>query len=285
MSVSPKAQEPSIDEILDSIRRIIADEDLAIDMSEEVNRAYKHPAAVQASPQLRSGVQPDRRHAEEAVPVARVVRPQVSGADRGVRYAPVSSVQSEPALVEPRYRSVEQTKPAARVVNPPVREPEPRRQSGLVQKPAREPARQEGYGAEARPSAGAGGMNVARQPNSSPSKHGDDRMENTVPPVFGGNANVRPRASAAPQSNEQQATDVRAPLPRRDLLSPAVDAAVSAAFQSLGDLVLPQHERTVEDLVKEILRPMLKEWLDQNLAGIVERLVRAEIERVTGNIR
>lgn len=77
----------------------------------------------------------------------------------------------------------------------------------------------------------------------------------------------------------------RVPVPRKDLLSPAVDAAVAAAFKSLGDLVLPQQERTVEDLVKEILRPMLKEWLDQNLPGIVERLVRAEIERVTSTLR
>ncbi|WP_282641554.1 DUF2497 domain-containing protein [Xanthobacter autotrophicus] len=67
---------------------------------------------------------------------------------------------------------------------------------------------------------------------------------------------------------------------RRDLLSPNVDDVVAAAFQSLGDLLLPQKQRTIEDLVKEILRPMLKDWLDQNLPTIVERLVRAEIERV-----
>ncbi|MDI4662852.1 DUF2497 domain-containing protein [Xanthobacter autotrophicus] len=67
---------------------------------------------------------------------------------------------------------------------------------------------------------------------------------------------------------------------RRDLLSPNVDDVVAAAFQSLGDLLLPQKQRTIEDLVKEILRPMLKDWLDQNLPDIVERLVRAEIERV-----
>ncbi len=67
---------------------------------------------------------------------------------------------------------------------------------------------------------------------------------------------------------------------RRDLLSPNADAAVMAAFRNLGDVLLPQKERTVEDLVKEILRPMLKDWLDANLPAIVEDLVRAEIERV-----
>ena len=39
--------------------------------------------------------------------------------------------------------------------------------------------------------------------------------------------------------------------------------------------------RTLEDLVKEMLRPMLKTWLDDNLPGMVERIVRAEIERVS----
>lgn len=72
---------------------------------------------------------------------------------------------------------------------------------------------------------------------------------------------------------------------RKDLISPAVDAAVTAAFESLGDLVLPTHERTVEDLVKEILRPMLKSWLDENLPHLVERLVRQEIERISRNAR
>ncbi|MFG1417141.1 DUF2497 domain-containing protein [Xanthobacter sp. V0B-10] len=95
----------------------------------------------------------------------------------------------------------------------------------------------------------------------------------------------RPIPNPAPIRAEGPAPERRAPLPRKDLLSPAVDAAVATAFKSLGDLVLPQQERTVEDLVKEILRPMLKEWLDQNLAGIVERLVRAEIERVTSSLR
>ena len=39
--------------------------------------------------------------------------------------------------------------------------------------------------------------------------------------------------------------------------------------------------RTIEDLVKEVMRPMIREWLDDNLPALVERLVSREIERLT----
>jgi hypothetical protein len=69
--------------------------------------------------------------------------------------------------------------------------------------------------------------------------------------------------------------------PRGQLLSRATSAAVDSAFNSLAQTVLVQNARTLEDLVREMLRPMLKGWLDDNLPAMVERLVRAEIERVS----
>jgi cell pole-organizing protein PopZ len=65
------------------------------------------------------------------------------------------------------------------------------------------------------------------------------------------------------------------------LISPTTTAAVDSAFNTLAQTVLVQNARTLEDLVREMLRPMLKIWLDDNLPGLVERLVRAEIERVS----
>lgn len=65
------------------------------------------------------------------------------------------------------------------------------------------------------------------------------------------------------------------------LLSSKTRAAVDSAFNALAQTVLVQNGRTLEDLVREMLRPMLKSWLDDNLPGMVERLVRAEIERVS----
>jgi cell pole-organizing protein PopZ len=70
-------------------------------------------------------------------------------------------------------------------------------------------------------------------------------------------------------------------LPGLPLLSPRTTAAVDTAFNSLTHTVLMQNARTLEDLVREMLKPMLKAWLDDNLPNIVERLVRAEIERVS----
>lgn len=64
------------------------------------------------------------------------------------------------------------------------------------------------------------------------------------------------------------------------LLSQRTDQAVGQAFQHLAGSILAGSQRTLDDIVREMLRPMLKEWLDDNLPGIVERLVRAEIERV-----
>ncbi|WP_445678591.1 DUF2497 domain-containing protein [Radicibacter daui] len=77
-----------------------------------------------------------------------------------------------------------------------------------------------------------------------------------------------------------------APMPRtvRDavedgLMSAASRHAASLAFSRLtGDM--PMGARTVEQLMMEMMRPLLKEWLDNNLPHIVEEMVREEIERV-----
>lgn len=64
------------------------------------------------------------------------------------------------------------------------------------------------------------------------------------------------------------------------LLSDQTSSAVTSAFGDLAHTVLTNNARTLEDLVKDMLKPMLKSWLDDNLPTMVERLVRAEIERV-----
>ena len=73
----------------------------------------------------------------------------------------------------------------------------------------------------------------------------------------------------------------RAAIDEGSLVSAATSAAVDSAFNTLAQTVLVQNGRTLEDLVREMLRPLLKTWLDDNLPSMVERLVRAEIDRVS----
>lgn len=69
------------------------------------------------------------------------------------------------------------------------------------------------------------------------------------------------------------------------LLSDGSHAAVSGAFERLREAAAPAPSpsmaMTVEELMRDMLRPLLKDWLDKNLPALVERLVRAEIERLS----
>jgi len=73
------------------------------------------------------------------------------------------------------------------------------------------------------------------------------------------------------------------------ILSSASSGAAAAAFARLAavprerrDILVGAGDRTLEDIVREALRPLLQSWLDENLPQLVERLVRAEIARVVG---
>ncbi|MFB2563593.1 PopZ family protein [Rhizobium sp. IMFF44] len=64
------------------------------------------------------------------------------------------------------------------------------------------------------------------------------------------------------------------------LMSEATGAQVSRSFEELAAIVDGSPRRSLDELAQEMLRPMLQEWLDDNLPTLVERLVREEIERV-----
>jgi hypothetical protein len=62
------------------------------------------------------------------------------------------------------------------------------------------------------------------------------------------------------------------------------DRAASAAASHFGSLsaaiAMPKTDRTLEDVVRELLRPLLQQWLDENLPGIVQQAVEAEVDRI-----
>jgi cell pole-organizing protein PopZ len=85
---------------------------------------------------------------------------------------------------------------------------------------------------------------------------------------------------------ENRAVETRPVEPRKAaeepsaLLSASANASIASSFQSLAQTMLFKDKGVLEDMARDMLRPMLKQWLDDNLPTMVERLVRAEIERV-----
>jgi len=77
----------------------------------------------------------------------------------------------------------------------------------------------------------------------------------------------------------------RAPEPRAGDEEPlvgrgAAESAASSFGQLAQSLAMPRDGRTLEDVVRELLRPLLKAWLDEHLPGIVQAKVEAEVERI-----
>jgi cell pole-organizing protein PopZ len=90
-----------------------------------------------------------------------------------------------------------------------------------------------------------------------------------------GGQRVVPRAVRGGPGRRESAT------PKRALLSPRADADVAASFEDLTKAMMGGNARKLDDVVEDLLRPMLKNWLEGNLPQMVERLVREEIERVS----
>jgi cell pole-organizing protein PopZ len=92
---------------------------------------------------------------------------------------------------------------------------------------------------------------------------------------------VASKSTQRPPAYDPPPVEAAAPPRPTQILSATTVSAVESAFNTLAHTVLSNNARTLEDLVKEMLRPMLKSWLDDNLPGLVERIVKAEIERVS----
>jgi uncharacterized protein len=214
MTQPAKAQEPSMEEILASIRRIIADDDATKSTQPGADGAKA------AAPGPRPAAPPARMPVEEPPPPAPAAEPEPAALDS-------PSAEADSGADEHSADILELTESMA--APPPAPVPPPRASSG----PAPQFRTIDG------------GSDVGF----------DDAAERPIPP-----------ARSEPEVH---------------LLSQSTRSAVDSAFNSLAQTVLVQNARTLEDLVREMLRPMLKSWLDENLPGLVERLVRAEIERVS----
>ena len=114
-------------------------------------------------------------------------------------------------------------------------------------------------------------------------------MRSDLPAPAAESAAAGPPPSAPEPPAEAEAEAEPMPPPGAGLVAPETAAAAAASVAGLvrtlaSDRALQVRAGgpTIEDLVRQMLRPLLKDWLDANLPALVERQVRAEIERVVG---
>jgi len=270
MTQPAKVQEPSMEEILASIRRIIADDEA------KPPAAEKPPAPVPAP----APPKPDKPAAAAPAP-SPPVKPPV------MKDIPPSKIAPPPVAA----------KPAAPPPPPPAPAPPPPGPSasnsqddidallsGLDEATTEEEIRP-APPAPPPPAPEADVFELTDEmavPSGAPPQQAafqkvepEDDLEFTE--SVASRAMQRPTAYEPPPG----AFDSSASPPPPPILSQTTITAVESAFNSLAHTVLSNNARTLEDLVKEMLRPMLKSWLDDNLPGLVERIVKAEIERVS----
>jgi len=101
---------------------------------------------------------------------------------------------------------------------------------------------------------------------------------------------VQPIQPPQPETLPHEPEPAGAAAKARSLVAPEAAAAAASSVDSLVRTLASRTTQvhaggpTIEDLVRDEIRPVLKSWLDANLPPLVERLVRAEIERVVGRV-
>jgi cell pole-organizing protein PopZ len=242
MNQPAKATEPSMEEILASIRRIISDDDTS-----KAPAAPPKPAAAAPAPRAEAP--------RPAPPPAPAPKPAAPARDRAAIQNDIEAVLAEPA------------KPA------PPPPPADADILDLTEEMAAEPAAPEPEPASSNFRTIDGQPDVffseTPEPEPEPEPEAEPESEPEPEPV----RTMRHEPAAAMHGFDEPFD--------QSIMSRTTSMAVDSAFNHLAQSVFTQNGQTIEGLVREMLRPMLKSWLDDNLPGLVERLVRAEIERVS----
>jgi len=257
----PATKEPSMDEILSSIRQIIADDDAAA-------------APISApAPKPTMAVAPT----EAAKPVAMPPRPQVSQPAAEPLALSAAQIVSRPPP-EPTgspdfsamLSALDESDPgAASSFEMPAGEPELIDPEDVAFEPEPEPE-------------------PVPEPEPEPVAPPTSRVAMRAPELVPGPVEPRPAprpaasvAYAAPMPDANLSRDMA-----EELLEPTTDAAVQGAMSRLSAM---QHAgiggMTVEAMIRDMLRPMLKDWLDENLPSLVERVVDKEIARISRGVK
>lgn len=242
MTQPAKVTEPSMEEILASIRRIIADDEAKPPPSEAAK-----PAAAPAPKSAMNDAPPPK--AAPAKPAAAAPAPKPAPPP-----APAADASNSQDDIDALLAGLDAATPAPEV-RAPEPEPEPEPEPDVLEL--------------------TDDMAMEAAPPAPPASF--QRVEPRDDLEF----SEAPRRQTPPPPYAPVNYDAPPLPPQQPILAQSTVSAVESAFNSLAHTVLSSNARTLEDLVKEMLRPMLKSWLDDNLPGLVERIVKAEIERVS----
>jgi uncharacterized protein len=249
-----------MEEILASIRRIIAEGEREAQEGGGERERMESPAPV--PPETTAATTPEPIVQTEVLILTEMVQDDGS----------VVSLPSDPAGAEPEETASADSPPAAEQIDaPPAAE-----QIGAV--PATPPATPEPTAAELVPP----WMRAEPTPTVAAAPAADQRSA--------------PRTADLPPTSKTSSPDKeRIPVPaegfkKPELVSEEALAASTAALSQLAQSVsrtrepTPGQSKTVEEVVREAVEPMLKTWLDTNLPRIVERMVREAIDRVVRRV-
>ncbi|CDX44779.1 PopZ family protein [Mesorhizobium sp. WSM4935] len=270
MATASSAQrEPSMEEILASIRRIIEDSDTGRKQPTEAGelRQDLEPATA-AVPNVEVDAFRSELHADARKPVTLAeVQAQLAATDPAparaeARHEPAKAAPAPTTLSEVGARSVAQSS-ASPAASKPVAANATQSAETIVTDWRREIAAAGGSTVTAKPS--------ARAPEAAP------RVE--IEKVDIEKEELRPAAASA-QAGGSRASEPEAQPARPAILSEHTGRQVAAAFGELSDAFASRGKKGFDEMAEEMLRPMLQDWLDNNLPTLVERLVREEIERV-----
>lgn len=300
--------EPSMEEILASIRRIIADEQAATAVVQPIRPDVRVRAPAPAAGPSEAVKEFDAWLARtdngridfspaEAVAPAAHAEPAALAEPVAPEQIAPEPVAPEPVVAEAAYAATLDAAPAIIVERQPMLE-RPHLAAGQEAVAANIEAASPVEHFDLR----GGYIEVAAEPAPSPVHHvaqsaahapahvSAPQAEAYAPPAAPRLTVVQPEPPvvASPSAAIPPAAplydDLDQPLqPLGDaesLLSAMAGQSVQSSFQALARTMFMQNTGVVEEAVRDMLRPMLKQWLDDNLPSVVERLVRAEIERV-----
>jgi cell pole-organizing protein PopZ len=276
-------REPSMEEILASIRRIIEDSDTGRKPGDEA--AHAEPDAADGASSV---YEPARRDStpvrgEGAVIEVDAFRAELRAPNPTPEpRKPVTLAEVQAQIAADARKRAGETMPAAQPEAAPAIEPA-RERPQTAEAPGRpEPSTVQaaseaptGQAASAAPVPSQSGgqlwerkesVETATQPESSSIDESGSASE-----VFPDRAVVD--HSDAPASTESN-------VARPAIISEQASRQVAAAFGELSEAFAARSKKTFDEMAEEMMRPMLQDWLDNNLPTLVERLVREEIERV-----